>query len=633
VAAPSRSTPHPLTVHGGRPPAIGEHRLLSSGSSTALVQPDATIDWWCAPEPDSSPLLWSLLDPRGPAASWAGARYVGLDDAPAGATSRTTVAVGDARVECWDGLLSIRGGGTGLVRLARSLDGAASIEHHLAVGPFGDVPAVWHGDSVHVDGRTVRVLGGRTAPGATDPCALVTSLDLGADASWAVIVITVDGLVDPSPAVLAAKLAAADAVGAERLGRLRLPSHHPERAVDAFAVLRACTYESEGSVVASPTTSLPEAPGGTRQFDYRFTWLRDASLAVSVAALLGDHGAAESYLRFVVRLSAENGMPTAPVTDVRGAAVPAEREVDGVAGWSESRPVRVGNAAAGQVQFDALGLLLEAISVYLQTGGTLDDATWSLVRAVADHAATAEAGPSNGIWEFREPRDLIDADIGRWLALDRAVWITRGWRPLAPRKRWKQARDRLAAQVLDAIQPDGLLPQSYGAPSTADAAALMAVIFGLLPRGDDRAAPLVDAIVSKLDAWPFLYRYRPDDNDGFVGREAPFLPVSWWAVAALAATGRLEEAERRVDAMCSRLPRLLAEEFDPAQNESLGNVPLVWSHMEAARVMYLLDAARRRARVGAVGLWGWRLARFGALVRARRSDPGPMERPLLEPSP
>jgi len=542
------------------------------------VRPDGEIDWWCSPDFDSPPVLWSLIDPAaGPSARWVGSRMVRASDAVAGPTARTTLALDDgARFVCWDGLLDVDGTAV-LVRLVRGEDGDVEVVHEV---------------------------GG-----------LRSTVVAPAD-GWAAVQVGTGSRVDLEADELAERMAAAEAEAQAELARARLPTAHPHRATDALAVLRACTYRPTGAVVAAVTTSLPEAPGGDRQWDYRFSWLRDASLAVSVAALLGERSAAECYLRFVRRAVDEHGVPGVPVTDVRSDGVPRERVVEDVAGWAGSRPVRIGNHAAAQVQFDSLGLVLEAISVYVQTGGSLDDDTWDTVRTVADGMAATEPGPSSGIWEFRHEERLVSADVGRWLALDRALWIARGWRPWdrrASRRRWKRERDRSRARVLAALGKDGSLPQWYGQdPPVPDASALMLPLFGMLGPSDPRADRLVDWVVSRLEAWPFLYRYPPG-TDEFHGREGAFLPVSWWAVDALAAVGRLDEAVERVDAMCARLPRLLAEEVDPTDGSGLGNVPLVWSHAEAARTMYLLDAARRRARWGRAGLWVWRLARYASL--------------------
>jgi GH15 family glucan-1,4-alpha-glucosidase len=201
---------------------------------------------------------------------------------------------------------------------------------------------------------------------------------------WAALVITVDGDLKPDVEQLVARLESRDAVQRDRLAVSWLPRLHPERAVDALAVLRACTYRPSGAVVAAPTTSLPEAPGDQRQFDYRYTWLRDASVSTAVAALLGQHEDARRHLELVHRVWGERDMVGTPVLDVRGEQVPDQRELPGIDGWAGSRPIRIGNSARHQRQYDGPGLLVEAVSVYLQVGGRLDATTWRLVTRLAD---------------------------------------------------------------------------------------------------------------------------------------------------------------------------------------------------------------------------------------------------------
>lgn len=592
-------------------PPIAAHRLLSDGRSAALVRPDAEIDWWCAPDFDSPPLLWSLLDAEGGSARWRGARMVRAGGHPAGPTAHTIVLTDGARLECWDGLVAGDDEGSLLVRLIRCARAALDVTHELGLGGFDGPRASWNDEHEAVIGTTTVAVDGGNA--RLDGHRLLTRVQAPAGV-WAGLVIGTGRPVPANPDALVERLRAAEAKAEGIRAGARLPRHHPERAADALAVLEACTYRRTGAVIASPTTSLPEAPGADRQFDYRYTWLRDAALAVSVAALLGRRTVAERYLAFVKGLVGPDGVPSGPMVDVRGHPVPSEREVPGIAGWAASRPVRVGNAASDQIQYDALGMLVESVSVYLQTGGALDAETWEIVKAVADRMAGDDETMSNGIWELRDQHPLVSADIGRWLALDRAVWIARGWRPLTSRRHWKSARDRARGRVIDALGDDGGLPQIYGdLTSGADSSALMAAVFGMFDRRDPRASLLVDATVAALEAGPFVYRYEPGGTDGFAGKEGAFLPVSWWAVAALAATGRVHEAGARADEMCASLPRLLAEEVDPETGTGLGNVPLVWSHMEAARALYILDAAALRQRFGPVGLWGWRLARYASL--------------------
>jgi len=604
--------------------------VLGAGGSAALLSPDATVQWWCGPQFDDPPLCWRLLDPSGGSARFPELQYVDAADVPAAASATTLLRDDVGVVEVRDGLLS-RGKGVALVRLLRRRAdpggrAAGPVEHALNLGGFEGPPLTFTAHDGTATGtlvsgqqsRVVTVRGGRQqALGTT----LVSRLDV-TDRAWTALVIGVDAVVSGSAEELLHDVAHQDLRERRHLDGCRLPRAHPQRALDALAVLRACTSAS-GAVVASLTTSLPEAPGHDRQFDYRYTWLRDASLSTAVAALLGKGDDARRHLDFVLEAWADRDLLTEPVLDVRGGDVPDERDVEGVTGWAGSEPVRVGNGAKDQRQYDSLGLLAEAVFVYLQVGGSLDDRTWQLVRRLADQIAEDPhlVADSNGIWEVRHAQPLVDGDIGRWLLLDRALWIARGWRPWIRRRRWKKARAVVRDRIVSAIDDQGLLPQAYGQdPPVPDASALMAVAFGLLPRGDPRAGRLVDALLDRLGAGPYLYRYPPGSDDGFSGTDGAFLPMSFLAVTALAQIGRVREAEQRLDRLCAGLPRLLSEEVDPQTGAPLGNTPLVWSHAELARAIYVLDAAKRRARWGSAGSWAWRLQRYVRLRHDMRNS-------------
>lgn len=558
-------------------PAIGEHRLLADGCGAALLTPAAEVDWWCASRFDAAPSLWSLLDLDGPAARFDDVTPIAASSEPAAATAWTRLRAPCGVVEVHDGIVRGR-----LVRVVRCVDNDLQIRHRTGLRTFGGVqPTQW----------------------------LPTELCAGRGELVA-LSITPDG-VEAADArrslddLLAAAQAFRHDVAVHPGGR----GYQQRRVREAIAVMVALRYAPTGAVVAAATTSLPEAPGHDRQFDYRYTWLRDGALAASVAALHKRLDLAESYLRFVERLGDQAF--TAPLFTVDGAAVPREQTVNHVAGWSASLPIRVGNAASDQVQYDALGFVVEAVSTYTREGGRLGPNLWRLVREMADRCcADAASGDSNGIWEFRDARPLVSRDIGRWIALDRAIRIAKRRRPLFQVTRWATKRDEAAASVLAELRDDGRLPQCYGGdPNVVDAAGLLVVMFGMLDHDDPRAVRLVDAHLERLSEGPFLRRYTATVRDEFQGVDATFTPCSWWAVTALSAVGRHDDAEARCEAMCRRLPTLLAEEFDPATDQSLGNTPLLWSHAEAARTMRVLHAAAIRRRFGRAGLLAERAAR------------------------
>ena len=634
--APGQEAPVPPRPDAVRhAPEPGALRLLGDGRSAALLGPRADVLWWCSPDLDDDPLLWGLLDVDGPAARLAGALPVDRSGPPAGPALRTEVRVDGHRVGVHDGLLEPDDGSpAALVRLLQGRRGPVALVHELSLGGWdGADPARWD-----VSGAVATARAPGTAPvvvvvpdGRHEVEGPLLRTHLSAGPAGAAVVIT-SGTLPPTDVdeLRRALDEQADRVE-EQVGRTRCPEVLGERARDALRVLGGLTSARTGAVVASPTTSLPEAPGHDRQFDYRYCWLRDSALSVSTASLLGEQATAAQSLRFLAGLvDPADPFASPPVVTLRGDRVPDERDVAGVAGWAGTTPVRVGNAAGAQAQVDALAWVVEAVSVHVQTGGALDDGVWAVVVGIADAVADEvlrgeHVRPTAGVWELREPRVLVSEDVARWLALSRALVVARGWRPTTPRYRWRVARDRLRDRVVGALRPDGLLPQAYDDPDdapVADAISLSAVVFGLLDGDDPRAARLVDAVIDRLGTGSFLLRYLPGGSggpdDGFSGVEGAFVPMSWWAVAALAVTRRTGAAELRARELDAALPRLMGEQVDPTTGGGLGNAPLLWSHASAARALYVLDAERRRARYGSAGLAAWRLARYVRLRTAGR---------------
>ena len=293
--------------------------------------------------------------------------------------------------------------------------------------------------------------------------------------------------------------------------RLRLPSRHPDRAVDALRVLHALTDATTGAPVAAPTTSLPEAPGGTRQFDYRFSWLRDSALAVSTAVLLGHLDAAREYLAFVADQIDRCDGDLSPLSTTRGEPVPEEREVADVAGWADSRPVRTGNEASRQRQLDALASVLDAVWVYATAGGQLIDRHWAIVDELADRLADAPFAPTSGVWELRKPARLVSEELARWHGLDRAVRLGRTTKQRHAPERWSAAAAQARARV-EAVfdHTTGRLPQTFEQGDlTPDAATLQAAITGFWQHDDARLRRHVRSTIAALEEGAFLRRYPP----------------------------------------------------------------------------------------------------------------------------
>jgi hypothetical protein len=612
-------------VDGADRALLSSLRLASCGRAAALVTDRAEVCWLVAPEIDAVPALWSLLDREGAAARWVGAHPVtepGGGHPPVGPVVRAVVEIDGRRVDTLDGLFVVDDGVVlvRLVRLVRSAPDGPAIEHAIELGGLDSAKVGWRDGSGILDGTAVHLEVHDRATSRFDGATARTEVR-PVDGTWTGLALGF-GCRPPSGGVAAwhaTLLATEHALDAE-LERARAVGPHQPRIATALRVLRACTDPRTGGVVASPTTSLPEAPGFDRQFDYRYSWIRDSSLAASVCAQVGLPSLADEALDFLHRAVDADGSSVCPVRTTRWEPTPVERELDRVAGHLASTPVRLGNAAGDQQQFDAIGAYVDAVWTRFTTIGRLHRSVWASVQRIAEEIAATPDRPSNGIWEVRDPIWAVSEDIGRWLVLDRALRLNRWRTPWHRRPAWVAERARLRDRVTGAISDDGTLPLAHDQPGTVDAAGLGAVIAGLLDQKDPRAARLVEATAAALGDGPFLRRYSDDVDDGFQGREGAFLPMSWWLVSALAIVGKTEEARARADALCEALPELLAEEVDAATGELRGNHPLVWSHMEAARALHLIAEADVRDRWREPGVAAARLGRLVIRRMHSRTD-------------
>jgi GH15 family glucan-1,4-alpha-glucosidase len=356
-----------------------------------------------------------------------------------------------------------------------------------------------------------------------------------------------------------------------------------DTAIRSLLTLRLLTYSPSGAPVAAPTTSLPECPGGIRNWDYRFAWPRDAS--IGIGAFLGC-GQPDEARRFVAWLLSASRLsrPRLPVLfTLMGGHPRSEHDVQGWPGYAHSEPVRFGNGAADQHQLDGYGWVLDAAWLLVESGHHLYSETWRTMRGFAHEVAERWREPDAGIWEIRgDGAHHVHSKLMAWLALDRALRIGATHRtPTRQLTQWQGQRDAIAAEVTtQGFNPAlGSYTRTYGS-TDLDAAVLVLPLLGLEPPDSPRVRGTIDAIARHLGAGgPLLYRYPPG-QDNLPGTEGAFLPCSFWLVQALAVTGRASEAHDLFEALCALASPLglYAEEMDPVTNRHLGNYPQALTH-------------------------------------------------------
>ncbi|HLI14661.1 MAG TPA: glycoside hydrolase family 15 protein [Acidimicrobiales bacterium] len=349
--------------------------------------------------------------------------------------------------------------------------------------------------------------------------------------------------------------------------------------------LKALTYAPTGGIVAAVTTSLPETLGGSRNWDYRYCWLRDATLTLSALMAAGYHEEAVAWRDWLLRAVAGEPSKLQILYGPAGERRLEEWEVDWLSGYEGSRPVRVGNAAAGQFQLDVYGEVLSALHE-ARRGGMESGPAWDLERAILDFLEDGWRQPDDGIWEVRGPRrHFTHSKVMAWVAMDRAVADVEQFGLEGPVERWRTLRDEIHAEVLArGYDPERNTFTAYYGSKTLDASTLMIPLVGFLPPSDPRVVGTVEAIQRELTHDGFVLRYdteRSSDVDGLTGREGAFLACSFWLVDNLELIGRRDEAValfERLLALRNDLG-LLSEEYDPVARRLVGNFPQAFSHI------------------------------------------------------
>jgi alpha,alpha-trehalase len=358
--------------------------------------------------------------------------------------------------------------------------------------------------------------------------------------------------------------------------------------------MKGLTYMPTGATVAALTTSLPEIPRGERNWDYRYSWMRDSTFTLQALHWLNLDEEAEEFMQFVADLEPNDDGGLQIMYGVDGRRDLPESTLDHLDGYAGARPVRVGNGAFDQRQNDVFGAVLDSILLHTQRSQRLPRRLWPIVKAQAACATALWQQPDQGIWEARgKPQHYVSSKLMCWVALDRAAKLAEMRGDDELRTTWQATAEAIRADVLNnGIGAGGVLRQHY-ASDALDASTLLAPIFGFLPGDDERAQATVLAIAERLTEHGFVLRYRTDEtDDGLSGKEGTFLICSFWLVSALSIVGETQRARdlfERLLRLASPLG-LYAEQYDVDTGFHLGNFPQAFSHLA------LIEAAQRIIR-------------------------------------
>jgi GH15 family glucan-1,4-alpha-glucosidase len=600
---------------------IAEYALVSDCACAALISRSGSLDWLCFPRFDGPSCFGRLLDDR--AGHWS-IKPVGESTATRRYSERTlvletTFETPRGRAVLVDALAmgaNERGHQLGadsprvLLRRVTCAEGNVELEVEYAPRPEYGL----------VEPLIVPAKGGLVARGGPDVLFLSSAVGLAVEGSIARGRLTLKkgksaafalqhrSSWEPPPGPFSQREIARrledTAAGWRSWSKLHQRYEGPwsELVHQSGRILQALTYFPTSAIIAAPTTSLPEAVGGPRNWDYRYSWVRDASLtmeALWVAACPDDGMKFFSFLAAAASSQIRGGADLQIMFGIGGEHDLTERELPHLSGWRNSRPVRIGNGAWNQRQLDVYGELLGAVHQLKDQLGDLDLPTREFLADVADAAASRWKQKDHGIWEVRgPPRDFVHSKLMCWVALDRAIALAKKLNASDRLPRWKEAREEIRRAILDHGFSDraGAFTQSFGSDAL-DASNLVMPLVGFLPATDERMLATIRAVADRLtDQHGLVYRYRTPD--GLSGEEGTFLVCTFWLAQAQALAGDLARAKdtfSRAAAFANDVG-LLSEQVDPRTRELLGNFPQAFSHIGLVNAAWAIAQAEGTAK-------------------------------------
>ena len=594
-------------------PPIGDYAFLSDCETTALVAPNGAIEWMCAPRMDSPSVFAAMLD-RG-----AGSFRLSAAEAevpqdrrylPGTLVLETSWNVGEGWIIVRDALVvgpwklkdpsastyqrppTDYAAAHMLVRTVRCVNGEVQLlmecepafEYGLHHATWAHTDAGYHQAIAHAeeDGDLELTLTTDLRLGFEGPRAVARSLLKEGDARFCVLSW---GDVQPPKTFKQAykRLTWTAHHWQHWLAGGRIPDHPWKSHLARSALtLKGLSYAPTGAIAAAATTSLPETPGGERNYDYRYSWIRDSTFALWGLYTLNFDWEATDFYHFVTDVAERDG-DLQIVYGIDGRADLTEFELSHLGGYEGARPVRTGNEAYRQRQNDVWGAVLDSVYLHTRSRDRLDDRVWPVLRRQVENALRHWREPDSGIWEVRgEPKHFTSSKVMCWVAMDRGTRLARLREEWELAAQWQAAADEIRADVLaNAVDERGVLTQHYGTDAL-DASMLLVPLLRFLPADDPRVRATVLAIADELTDEGLVLRYRTKEtDDGFSGEEGTFTICSFWLVSALCEIGE----HVRARALCEKLlgyasPLLLyAEELDPHTGRQLGNFPQAFTHL------------------------------------------------------